>query len=305
MCCKPCLRALCVLLFARTIEGRLLLRKGSQRAPPLAPMNSTVLNLAVANLNVAKAADVESKGNMMEALTTYQGHLANAAEDHAEVAFDTARASVPNAKISRDLARLWAIKTKQLAAKVQQIAEDAVPIPKNAALAADKVVMAQVVKEARQSGEAAAEKAKDWKKRRAERVAANVAAAMEPYHLAVLRAMKYAKVTHERAMSAAATSLKLASKAQDLASKAGGLQNMGLTYEAYQLMIMAHATMGGSVKLKDWANKMYGQANKINGGIGQYQLDEGIAAHLAAVTTLYNKPPDLPAHPSSADPTGV
>merc|ERR1719420_1038959 len=213
-------------------------------------LNVTVLHQAMANLAVAKSADVESQGATMEALATQQGLLANSAEDHAEEAFNLARATVPNSKKARDLAMLWAVKTRHTAEDVKQIAEDAKAIPMNAASAAKKAIMAQIVKEARQSGESAAEKSKDWRKSRAKRVAANVAAAMEPYHLAILRAMKYAKVTHTKAISAAETSLKLASKAQELAAQAGGMQNAGLPYEGYQLMVMAHATMGGAVKLK-------------------------------------------------------
>lgn len=299
---RPRLGAILILFSVGVADGKLLLRDGGKRKEPDMMLNVTVLHQAMANLAVAKSADVESQGATMEALATQQGLLANSAEDHAEEAFNLARAAVPNSKKARDLAMLWAVKTKHTAEDVVQIAEDAKAIPTNAASAARKAIMAQVVKEARQSGEAAAEKAKDWKKSRAKRVAANVAAAMEPYHLAILRAMKYAKVTHTKAISAAETSLKLASKAQELAAQAGGMQNSGLSYEAYQLMTMAHATMGGAVKLKGWAEKMYASANKINQGIGHYQLDEGIAAQRAAVTTLFNKPPDLPDHPSSSDP---
>jgi len=283
--------AAAVVLCVRAASGLLALRAGT--VPPI-ELSAAVLHRAQDNLAVAKTSDVYSSAAVWEARTTQQEILAKAAEASGEEAFNVARAAVPNSRVARDEARIFEAKAEASVVKVHDVQDAMKQVAGEAAVAAKDKIMEQVTQEAHASAEAANEKAQDWKKKRAERVAANVAAAIEPYHLAMLRAQKAVEVTHTKAISAAESSLKLASEAQVLASKANALQGAGLAVQAQQMMQMAHGTMQGAVNLKGWSEKMYNLANKINGGIGSYQLSEGMAAANAAATTLYNPPMDLP-----------
>merc|ERR1719324_1002581 len=119
-----------------------------------------------------------------------------------------------------------------------------------------------IEQEAHKAAEEAAKASKDWKKKKAERVASNVAAAMQPYHLAYLRAQKGAAVIHAKAMAATDAAQKLADKAEAMAAQAQGMQSAGMTMQAQQLMMMAHGAMNAASNLRGAAMNLYNLANK-------------------------------------------
>lgn len=264
------------------------------RLPAGPLLNATVLRQAEDNLALAEKADYAAANSNAEAKAVQQQLQAAVAEGSAEEAYRLGEPAIPESFKGRDRARMFEAKTKFTVKKIKDVEAETRLIAKEAAEAATDKVVKEVAKEAGAAAEAADKANADWKKSRAKRVAANVAAAMEPYFLAMLRSEKAAAQTHAKAMGAAEASLKLGNDAQEMASQAQGLQAAGLGIQAQQLMMMAHGAMTGAANLKGQAEKLYALSNKINGGTGVYQLYEGMAAQTAAATTLYNAPMELP-----------
>lgn len=129
---------------------------------------------------------------------------------------------------------------------------------------------------------------------RLDRLAGAVAAAAEPYHLALLRNQKFCEETYAKAKSANSNSLKLQADAKKVALKAQELQAGGYGIEARQTFGMASGMMNEAELLRQWGEKMYGQANTACGTGGGYELLEQQAAANAAMTTIMNAPMKLP-----------
>jgi len=246
------------------------------------------------NLEIAKYANTEAKANTEEVLVSQQELLARQQLDGTVAAFDLARPSVPDTKRAEIEARVLERDTKVHKDGAVDASNLAKTISKDAAVLAGKAIVAQIEKDARDAAVKANKASKDWKAQRAKRVATSVAAAMQPYHLALLRAQKAAAQTHQKAMGAMEAAQGLVDKAEGMAGQAQTMQAAGLAIEAQQMMMMAHGAMSGAANLKAQAEKMYALANKINQSIGSYQLSEGMAAANAEATTLFNPPPPFP-----------
>merc|ERR1719236_25276 len=154
-----------------------------------------------------------------------------------------------------------------------------------------------IEQEAHKAAVDANEATKDWKKNRAQRVAKNVAAAMQPYHLAMLRAQKGAATMHAKAVGATDSAQKLSDKAEAMAAQAQGMQSAGMTMQAQQLMMMAHGAMNAASNLRGAAMNLYALSNKINSSVGAWQVSESEAAANAAATTKFNPPMKFPKSP--------
>lgn len=262
--------------------------------PKNLPLGDAVVNRAKENLAIAEIANSESLGNVDEVLVTQQQLVARKSIDDAIEAFDLARESVPLTKAAETKARLFERNSKVFKegaedwlAKIKTVAPEAA---KNAA----KEIMKQINVDAKAAAEKANEAAQDWKQKKAERVAANVAAAMQPYHLAMLRQQKGAAMTHAKAMGAMASAQSLADKAQNMAGQAQALQSAGDGISAQSMMMMAHGAMNAAANLKGQAERLYALSNKLNAGVGAWQVWEAKAANRAAITTLYNEPMKFP-----------
>merc|ERR1719181_2662301 len=140
----------------------------------------------------------------------------------------------------------------------------------------------------------AADKSKDWAAKKADRQAANAAAAMEPFHLMMLREQKISAIDHTNAMKAMDAAKDLAGKGQKMAADAQALQNSGLIYQANQLMQEAHGAMNGAQSLQENAKKLYASASAAGGRAGYYVWAAQQAAAAAVAGTLFNKPPAYP-----------
>jgi hypothetical protein len=128
---------------------------------------------------------------------------------------------------------------------------------------------------------------------RGDRLANAVAAAAEPYHLAVLRNQKFCKETYAKAKDSSTSSQKLKTDAQDLALAAQDMQTKGLL-EAQTTMTMAHEMASKAEEMRVWANKLYKQASDACTNVGSWQLSEQQAADNAAATHIMNAPMKLP-----------
>merc|ERR1719238_2278763 len=97
-------------------------------------------------------------------------------------------------------------------------------LPEEAALKATEAVEEEVRKEAYAAAESAAAKMSETDAARTERAATATAAAVEPYHIAILRAQKNVQMSLAKSRSAADTVNKLAGESQQMAKKANLLQ---------------------------------------------------------------------------------
>jgi len=258
------------------------------------PLNATVLRRVEEEYQIAKAADVESEGAAESALSSQQSILAGAAQEAAEDASDAARPAVPESKASEAQAIKWARGAQRGAEDAEKTRSLAETAGKEAARQAAEQVMEMVRTDAIAAAVDADKKGKDYKATRGQRVAESVVAAMEPYHLALLRAQKASQQDYEKSKSAMDTAQQLATDGQKQAADAQALQAAGMAVQAGQMMMMAHGSMEGAKNMKAWAEKMYNTANQLQASLGHYQLSASMAASNAAATTLFNKPPELP-----------
>jgi len=266
--------------------------------PKVAPrLDQVVLRRTEENLELAATAKSESKNNLEEVLAMQQTMKARKSLDDALDAYDVARESVPLTKAAETGTRVFQRDSENHAKAAVEVAKKAQTITIDAAKKAAAEIMAMIEEEAHKAAEEAHEASKDWKKKRAERVAQNVAAAMQPYHLAYLRAQKGAATMHAKAVAATDSAQKLADKAEAMAAQAQGMQSAGMTMQAQQLMMMAHGAMNAASNLRGAALKLYDMANKINRSVGAWQVSESEAAANAAATTLFNPPMKFPKSP--------
>jgi len=155
-------------------------------------------------------------------------------------------------------------------------------IPDDAALFGAAVVEEEVRKMAYDAAEGNAAKPAETPEERTKRAAQNVAAAAEPYHLAILRAQKNVQESLQKSQKAADLINRLAAEAQDLAAKASDSHAMGETaLLARQMLLQAHQKMQKSVDLKFWVGKFYSDANAWNNMIGNYQNYQRMAVEAA------------------------
>lgn len=260
-------------------------------------LDEVVMSRAEENLDIATSATSESKNNKEEVLALQQTMKARKALDDTLDAYDLARESVPLTKAAEVATRVFQRDSENHAKNAVVVAKKAETITVDAAKKAAAEIMVMIEKEAHKAAVEANEASKDWKKKRAERVAQNVAAAMQPYHLAMLRAQKGAAVMHAKAVAATDSAQKLADKAEGMAAEAQGMQTAGMTMQAQQMMMMAHGAMNAASNLRGAAMKLYDMANKINRSVGAWQVSESEAAANAAATTLFNPPMKFPEAP--------
>jgi hypothetical protein len=276
-------------------EPELAIRQQKWTPPASSPrLDEVVMKRAEENLELATSANSESKNNMKEVLAMQQTTKAREALDVTFDAYDLARKSVPLTKTAEVKTRVFRRDSEKFAKDAVVVAKKAETITIDAAKEGAKEVMLMIENEAHKAAEDAHESSKDWKKKRAEVVAKNVAAAMQPFHLGMLRAQKGAAQMHAKAVAATDSAQKLADKAEAMAAQAQGMQTAGMTMQAQQLMMMAHGAMNAASNLRGSAMNLYNLANKVNRGIGSYQVRESEAAANAAATTVFNPPMKFP-----------
>lgn len=265
------------------------------------PLSAAVLRRAGEQLNIAREAEVESEQNAKALAASQQELVAEMALDKAAEAFSLGGEAVPTAHDAYTEARKFALQAQQHADHIKTLVKEARKIPDEAAAAAAKGIEEKVRKEAYKAAEDVAAKAgKEAAKNRPHEVAARVAAAAEPYHLALLRVQKEAALDDQKAQKAAQTSINLAAEAQSLASGAQKLQAQGMGLQAQQLMGIAHSTMAQAVNMKAAAESLHAMGNKLLSSLGGYQFQLASAASAAANAVGVKVIPPLPQKPADA-----
>lgn len=261
-------------------------------------LNSTVMQRAQEQLELSAAASTEAQETSKSLLSNQQQLVAAMAVDDAEKAILPSKPAVPEAEAALTTTRKFAALARQHAVHALEVAAGARHIAQNAAEKAAKAIEEQIRADAYKAAEASAVPPKEAAEVKAKKIAASVAAAAEPYHLAVLRTQKETQQLYEKAKSATNSAQLLRDKAHTQATSAAAMQAKGDTLRAQQLMLVAHSTLGAAENLRQWGLKLYDQANQMNGAIGFYVGSESMAAANAAATTIVNPSMEMPPLPS-------
>lgn len=264
------------------------------------PLSAAVLRRAGEQLNIAREAEIESELNAKSLTTNQQELVAAMAQDQAQQAFGSDALAVPESTTAFTEARKWALKAQKHADHIKQLVLEAKRIPDEAAELAAKAIENQVKKDAFAAAESANQGQAAKAAERPKMIAERVAAAAEPYHLALLRAQKESAQNAQKAQKAAQSSINLVAKAKRMAANAQTLQAEGLGMQAQQLMAMAHSTMNSAVTMKAWAEKLDASARQVGGTIGGYQFQLASAAASAAGAVGVPVVPALPPAPVAA-----
>jgi hypothetical protein len=271
-------------------------------------LGAQALKSAQQNALVAEAAATETSSDQVEAETMQQLVIAQGAESAASGSYDTSRPYVPESKKAVTEAEIAARKAKEQAARAAEAEAAMKQVAGDAAEQAGVLVMDMIKKEAADEAKKSADESKAWPAKKAAATAGNAAAAMEPFHLMMLREQKISAIDYENAKKAMAAAKDLNGKGQKMAADAQALQAAGLIYQANQLMQEAHGTMSGAQSLQENAKKLYASASAAGGRAGYYVYAAQQAAAAAVSGTLFNKPPAYPSFlqkPEAASPQTV
>lgn len=261
------------------------------------------LRRAGEELAMARRAEQESEVSATALYADQQLLAAQLGAEAAEAAAESDRASVPDTKAALDETRGFAIAAQLHARHAEATLEELQRLPEEAAKAAAAAVRREVRAEAYSAAEAAGRGAPAPAPApggRARKVLERVAAAVEPYHLALLRAQKDAAEREAKARGAAAAAAGLAREAERLARAAQALQASGLAAQALQTMAAAHAAAERGVNMRQWAERLHGEAGRLQDSLGAFVAEEEQAAASAAENMGVEVTATLPTRPPAA-----
>lgn len=270
--------------------------KGASASASNPRLNSTVIRRSLEELEISKQARNQAAASFWNAKTRQQDLVAMMSTDRAEKAYLKVKPMLPKARAELLEVRRYEAETKMYLRHVLDVVHASRHISDTAAehaLAAAKGwIWSDAKKAAEKSGKV---------DNRIDRLAGAVAAAAEPYHLALLRNQKFCAETYSKAKSASENSVKLLEDAKKVALKAQGMQASGLGLEASETKAMANTMSVQAEEMRQWSGKLYNYASTACASTAGYQAQEQQAAAAAAVNTVMNAPMKLPAMKSSMD----
>lgn len=246
-------------------------------------------------LAIAETAKNQAKDAAAAALARQQNYASSVSIKRAQGAYEKTRPEIPKARAGALETRTYAMLARQHADHANQVAADFQRIPQLAAAQSNRALQGWIQAEAEKSAEKAAMSPKEAAQAKKNKIAAAVAAAAEPYHLALIRNQKFATEAYAKAKTAQASSKQLQTDAKKMALKAQELQAAGVGVEARAMMQEAHGMMSEADNLQQWALKLYNQANTASTSAGGYTLSEQQAAANVGATAIINAPMKLPA----------
>lgn len=230
---------------------------------------------------MASDAEIEAQAMARGVVASQKELLADEAREQAELDFEKARPVATVGKAALQEARTWAFMAEKSAIHARLVAAEIRRVP---AEEAEKVMNFTLtrIRDAAYSAAELSVASPETDAQRAQKVAIAVAEAVEPVHLNLLRAQKAAAEDIQKAKNAATAVQTLAAQAHGMAAQAQAMQTAGAGLRAQLLMTQAHAKMGEAMTMKSWVEKLWGQANTINAGLGNWQVREAQAAAAAA-----------------------
>lgn len=270
-------------------HARLRVRKtGVVDEPPR--LDAIVIHRAVEEMTIAKNAKFAADGSAKDAQSYRENLLAISAAPPAEEAYDKIKPMVPETRAQLLTIRKFAALAKMHADHAQKVLFGSRHIAADAAEKAAEATKGWIKSDAA----ASAEKSATVGLNRGDRLAAAVAASAEPYHLALLRNQKFCEETYAKAKSANSASVRLQTAAKKIGLKAQELIAVGEGLEAQQTWGGAAGMMNEAELLRQWGEKLYGQANTACGSSGGYEMLEQQAAANTGATFIMNAPMKLP-----------
>lgn len=253
------------------------------------PLDSAVARRSIEELTMSQAAMWQAQDSTKSSTAIQQSGVARRAVALAEKPYEKLAPIVPDLKAQALQVRKYAFQTSQLVDHVKQIAGHFRYIADDASEVARRTVQDWIKADAARTAVRTSKSNSN-----ADRLAGAVAAAAEPYHLALLRNQKFCAEVYSKAKAAQTSSGKLIDQAKGLALKAQELQASGVGLDAQATKATADGMMTEAENLRQWSFKLYAEANTACGGTAGYQLEEVQAATNAAATTIINKPMKLP-----------
>jgi len=293
----PCNRFLVISIFLVVNRGqaathlKLASRSNSTDWPVLA---NVVRKRAGEELVLARNAEAVAASHAEGMLVDQQALIADMAVETAEDDFAKSRAAAPAARAAISQAQRFLAQAQYHADHARRVLEEFQKLPEAAAKRAMDVIEQDVRHEANAAAEIANKTPPETPAQRKAKFAQRVAAAMEPWHLAQLRAQKYTAETYAKAKSAVKASEHLISESMRLAQSAQRLQYNRLPMQAKQMMLLAMTTMQKAQLMRKWADKLYAQAQKVNESLGTYPVLQSTAANMAAKSVPLKVQPTLP-----------
>jgi len=257
--------------------------------PPVPTLDKAVMWRSVEEMEMGASAMIQAKASAKSAESTRQELLSQQAFEVVSDTYSKVSDLVPTARAQASKVRKYAFLAAQTRDHVLQVENAYRHIEEDAAGAARKAVIGWISADAAKTAENSV-RTDDG----ADRIAAAVAAAAEPYHLALLRNQKFCEETYSKAKTALSSSQKLQTDAKTIALHAQVLQASGLGVEGQSSFAAASNMMSEAETLRQWASKLYNQANTACSTAGGYTLAEQQAAANAAMTTVINPPMKLP-----------
>jgi hypothetical protein len=248
----------------------------------------------MAELAIATNANQQSKAASEEILATQSHYGTVLASDRANKAYAKVAGLVPKARSQAVKAKMYAMVAAQHENHAEKVLHEVRRIPEVAAEASKKALLGWIESDARKSAEASAVSSTQATGRKIDKIANAVAAAAEPYHMALLRNQKFAAEAYSKAMSAQQSSQSLQSKATQLALSAQQLQAAGDGLDAREMYATASSMMDQAENMRQWSTKLYDEANAADTNTASYSSSYHQAAANAAGTQIVNTPMKLP-----------
>lgn len=257
---------------------------------PKAPfLNNAVIMRGIDDLAISQSAMLQASESSKYARATQEELVAQQALEFAQEPYQKLRPLVPQARSELLQVKKYNLLTRQHEDHVRLVEGHWRHLQDVAAGEARKAVLGWIEADAQETAAHGA-----TINNKADRLASAVAAAVEPYHLALLRNQKFCAETYSKAKTATSSSQKLQGDAKTLALKAQELQASGNGLDAQESMGIATGMMSQAENLRQWGSKLYSQANAACSSAGGYEMAEQQAATNAAMTTIINAPMKLP-----------
>jgi len=257
---------------------------------PVAPfLNNAVIMQGIDDLAISESAMLQASGSSKSARATQEELVAQQAQESTEEAYEKLRPLAPKVRAMLLKIKKYKLSTRQHYDHVRLVEGHWRHLPEVASDEARKAVLGWIKTDAHETAAHGA-----TIDNRGDRLASAVAAAVEPYHLALLRNQKFCAETYSKAKTAVSSSQKLQGDAKALALKAQVMQAGGQGIEAQESQGIAAGMMSQAEELRQWGSKLYGQANTACGSAGGYTAAMQQAATNAAMTTIINAPMKLP-----------
>jgi ribosomal protein L17 len=261
----------------------------TERRASAPTLGQAAMRRGIDELEMSKSAMLYSEGSRASARATQEELSAQTALEGAEIPYEEIKPLLPQVKAEVLEVRKYAFLASQHQAHAKQVGSGFSKIAEVAAEKAKEAIVGWMKADADETAEQSI-----VVDNKADKLAAAVAAAAEPYHLALLRNQKFCEQTYAKAKTANEAMGKLIRDAKKLALNAQQQQAAG-QMESLEYMIVARGMMVQAEDLRKWANTLYSQANTACSTAGGYTMAETQAAANAAMTTAINTPMQLPA----------